>query len=199
MMPKLTNEVVIQEYNHPSIPLLNDLVCRLRLYRKYFQVSQIPTHHHLETLENVVVEQFRLRGEQLLHQALFVGLKGAELLDFCCDQSIKRRQAVGDFLLFCMAWYWNRHAIKSFLTDIEQSIAPCSACDVLSQLDAVRIPLKALAIKAILVSIFQAKADKNIRCCNFTPTLKIVYATLWELERVPLVINKVTIHALRYI
>ncbi|MFW8085882.1 hypothetical protein, partial [Klebsiella pneumoniae] len=63
----------------------------------------------------------------------------------------------------------------------------------LSQLDAVRIPLKALAIKAILVSIFQAKADKNIRCCNFTPTLKIVYATLWELERVPLVINKVTI------
>ncbi|VCW49644.1 hypothetical protein BANRA_05390 [Escherichia coli] len=161
MMPKLTNEVVIKEYNHPSIPLLNDLVCRLRLYRKYFQVSQIPTHHHLETLENVVVEQFRLRGEQLLHQALFVGLKGAELLDFCCDQSIKRRQAVGDFVVL-HGLVLESPRYKSFLTDIEQSIAPCSACDVLSQLDAVRIPLKALAIKAILVSIFQAKADKTL-------------------------------------
>ncbi|WP_214019210.1 hypothetical protein [Escherichia coli] len=89
-----------------------------------------------------------------------MGLKGAELLDFCCDQaSSEDKQSAIFVVLHGLVLESPRY--KSFLTDIEQSIAPCSACDVLSQLDAVRIPLKALAIKAILVSIFKRKQIKH--------------------------------------
>src|SRR5690606_5268922 len=49
---------------------------------------------------------FAFAGEKLLHQTLFVGLEGVQLLGFRRDQIIQRRQAVGDFLLFF--WLGNR-------------------------------------------------------------------------------------------
>ena len=42
------------------------------------------------------------RWEKLLHQAFFVGLEGAELLDLGGDEVVEAGEARGDALLFCL-------------------------------------------------------------------------------------------------
>ena len=73
---------------------------------------------------------FAFAGEKLLHQPFFMGLERVHFPRLRGGKLVNRTQALGYFWLFGGAWSWDYDTEERLLTDVQQAITSCTACDV---------------------------------------------------------------------
>ncbi len=131
--------------------------------------------------------------EKLLHQTHLVGPQRLHPPPLRRYQGVRRTQAVGDLLLLGGGRGCDLDPKESVFADVQQAITSRAARDVLLELFAVLVLLKAVLKESVRIGILETKCDEHVRCGDLTPALQEIDAALGKLQRIALVEDKIAI------